>query len=1236
MSFSIEVSGGANPLSFQDLCRALELATTAQDYAQRQAAEQQLSAWETHPGYYSSLQAVYLDRSLPLEPRFQAVIQLKNGIDKYWRQYAQVKNGIKPDEKDVIRARLFEGTVGEQDSRLAEHNAFVVAKVVRIDYPAEWPDALAQIMSLLRSSRAGDQQHLFGTLQILLQVVKELGSARLRKSQTALQSVTPEMFHVLTEIYAERSQLGIDFLSSSQGGEQDAYQAMSNSLVALKILRRLAMVGYEHPHADATVDKFWAMSQNQFGQLLSLVGGDGPSLPPEHFQKLAGGHLLQFTKLHIDMAEQHAVSFAVLPNTLALVHAYWDLVASFSDVFASSGGIRQSSSSGGAKAKAEGPLLEKLAVKGLLLLRACVRIGFQPVQTFKYRSPQTKADQAAAKEMIRNELFKPELVVAIVNRIITYLFIFRKSDLEAWDEDAEEWEKEQQAEGDAYEWQVRPCAERLFLDLLTNFKDLLIGPLMEYFQTAQNPQADIATKEAVYTAMGLSAAHVVNVFDFDTFLASTVAQDAQKSGDLQRVLRRRIAILLSQWAPVKLEDRSRPIVYHIFRHFLDPDDESNDLVVRITAARVLRWIADELGFSVEAFLPYTSDVLEQLTALIRNVEIDETKLAILESIRIIVTRMEEQVSQFGDQLMSNLPAVWDASGTEEYMIKQAVIAIFSALVMSMGSSSQRYQHLMVPLISEAVRPGSDLHIHLIDESLELWDAILMQSSPPLAPEIVGLAEMALPLLEYASVTAGAALTVLESYVALSPGALLEDKLRRPTITALMGVFDSKSREQVRTATACVETLIRTAVDMGGSEGMSVMMRDLVETGFMKKILGNLHDAWEAHQTTGPNRRISKLNTITEGDYLAILARLALAEPGLFVQMLTTFGSLEQVWGWLSAEWFSHLHGMDHIEHQKLYLLGLTRLLELPSPMQELALSRLQDYLTMWSNVISDLQDGAANATDCLIYGSSAAAEASEYDTPKIVAMRESAYRDPVHTVHAYAFVRERLQAVVARIGGEAVFEEQWAANVEKQCMDDFRSVASQMDPSQLAATILGQLDDDLTPGAPAAQRDEGILDALEPDVLVPGILGAPELTPGDEIHDAPPDEGDGLGLVPGVGAPVDADEGDVLEEELVGGDALDGAGGEADDEDARVPGGALCRGVHQADGVVDYVDSLPAGCEILDLLGPGAVVVRDRVVGAELAGHGELRGSRGRRYDCCTESLGHFLARGEGVMGEGR
>ncbi|KAI5467452.1 armadillo-type protein [Mariannaea sp. PMI_226] len=1045
MSFAIEVPGEANPLTLHSLAQALQSATSS-DFAQRQTAGQQLTTWELHPGYYSSLQAIYLDKSLPVDIRFLAVIQLKNGIDRYWRLYASVKNSIKADEKAVIRQRLFEGTINEEETNLGLHNALVVAKVIRIDYPKEWPDALGNIIELLRSSRHGNPRHLQGVLQILLRVVKELGTARLRKSQTALQSVTPEIVHVLSEIYAEKSTAWVAFLNGGQGNSDEADMAMLNSLLALKTLRRLIDMGYEKPHGDKTVEQFWTMSQNQFGQLLSFVSHD--STVPAHYQAVVGKHLLQFTKLHNDIAENHSASFAFLPNSLALVHAYWDLVAKFAEVFDKSGGIRQGSGdAGSAKSKVEGPLLERLALKGLLLLRACVRIAFQPVQSFKYRSPETKAEQDQAKELIKTQLLKPDLVIQIVNSIITHLFVFRKADLEAWEEDPEEWEQQEQSEGNAYEWEVRPCAEKLFLDLLTNFKELLTPPLLSYFQAAQSSQADIATKEAVYTAMGLAAAHVFNVFDFDAILSSTIVSDAQQQGGLYKVLRRRIAILVSAWAPVKLTDVSRPLVYQVFQHFLNPDDQTNDIVVRITAARQLRWVADELDFSIEGFLPYASNILTQLIDLIQNVDVDEAKLAILESIRIIVTRMESQVSQFGDQLMSTLPRVWENSGTEEYMIKQAVIAIFSALVMSMESNSQRYQHLMVPLLAEAARQGSDLHVHLIDESLELWNSILMQSTAPLAPEVVDLAGLALPLLEYQSETATQALTAIESYILLAPSAMLEERLRRPILIALSVALESRSRELVRMSTICIEYLIRSAVELGGSAGVSVIIQDMVEIGFMNKVLENLHDAWEAHQTTGPNRKVSKLNTVTEGDYLAILARLALAEPTQFVQMLTSFGPLEQVWGWLSAEWFSHLSSMDQIERQKLFLLGLTRLLEVPSPMQVLVLGKLQEYFDMWTNVVSELQDGVANGSDTLIW-SAQDLEPTEYDTPKMVVERQGLAKDPVHTVHAFEFVKMRLQDLIANSGGEAAFEAQWAVNVDKDLIARFQAMASAVQQGQ--------------------------------------------------------------------------------------------------------------------------------------------------------------------------------------------
>lgn len=74
-------------------------------------------------------------------------------------------------------------------------------------------------------------------------------------------------------------------------------------------------------------------------------------------------------------------------------------------------------------------------------------------------------------------------------------------------------------------------------------------------------------------------------FDFDRFLTSTLVNDVQQTGQGYKVLRRRIAILIGQWITIKISDSNRPLVYQLFQHLLNKNDETNDHVVRVTAAR---------------------------------------------------------------------------------------------------------------------------------------------------------------------------------------------------------------------------------------------------------------------------------------------------------------------------------------------------------------------------------------------------------------------------------------------------------------------------------------------------------------------------------------------------------------------------------------------------------------------------------------------------------------------------
>lgn len=86
-SFAIEVPGEANPLSQDAVVHTLRSASSS-DPTQIQSGTKQLQQWERASHYYPHLQSAYLDQRLPIELRYLAIIQLKNGIEKYWRKTA--------------------------------------------------------------------------------------------------------------------------------------------------------------------------------------------------------------------------------------------------------------------------------------------------------------------------------------------------------------------------------------------------------------------------------------------------------------------------------------------------------------------------------------------------------------------------------------------------------------------------------------------------------------------------------------------------------------------------------------------------------------------------------------------------------------------------------------------------------------------------------------------------------------------------------------------------------------------------------------------------------------------------------------------------------------------------------------------------------------------------------------------------------------------------------------------
>lgn len=142
--------------------------------------------------------------------------------------------------------------------------------------------------------------------------------------------------------------------------------------------------------------------------------------------------------------------------------------------------------------------------------------------------------------------------------------------------------------------------------------------------------------------MGLAAPVLEQHLDFANFLNSTLIPEIQVQQPGYNILRRRIAILLGQWLTIK-EGLNRPLVYQIFQYLLDRDDKLNDEVVRVTAGRQLKNVIDPFEFTAETFIPYAPSLLARVMALIEEVELGETKMALLSTVSVVVTKMEHHV-----------------------------------------------------------------------------------------------------------------------------------------------------------------------------------------------------------------------------------------------------------------------------------------------------------------------------------------------------------------------------------------------------------------------------------------------------------------------------------------------------------------------------------------------------------------------------------------------------------------
>jgi Importin-beta N-terminal domain len=1046
----VEAAGEAMPLTEALVFKTLEQASGSNSQLVG-VASSQLSNWETQPGYYSALQDVYANTNNYQSIRFQAIIQLKNGIDKYWRKTSA--HVITKQEKTKIRTKAIEAGVHEPLPQLALHNALMLAKIVRYEFPHDWPDVITVLINYLRQPLP-NSQNLTNTLNMTLYVIKELATARLQRSRTSLRQAAPELFHVLATLYVGHSHRWLPFLQSSGNDGTLATDSMVISYCALKAIRRLIIAGFEFPHRDTDVEHFWAILQGHLGNFWAIAQSARFKETESFLTDLVTKHLVQLSKLHLEMARSHPAAFVLLPGCVSILQSYWELVKILGKQYVDQ---ISSQASNGWKVREIGErldevsLLEKLALKGLLLFRAILKMAFNPVQTFKYQHAEDKEERKKSVDLLKSEVLAHSVVLEILEVLVTRFFVLRPSDLRDWEEEPSEWEKREEEITEAWEFSLRSCSEKLFLDLMINYKELLVSRLLHVFHRyASTDNKEVFLKDSLYSAVGLAAAVLNNTFDFNTFLKSTLLPESQLSRPKYNLLRRRIAIVLGQWTPIIPETIDKATVYQIFAQLLSPDD-LNDQVVRVTAGRQLRPVLEPFEFSYDEFAPYATTIFQNLMRLIKDTELMETKMALLETVRVAVERMEAHIEPFSDEIMGMLPPLWDASGDENLM-KQAILTMITAITTSLTKQSLKYHPQILPLIRDSVEPNSETLVYLLEEALDLWSAIMQQtpsSDPPPSAQLLSLSKGLLPLLELGTDSLRQTLDIVESYILLDPTSMLLASFLGPLLNSLSLLIGSKStglgsaRREISRVTQLLETLIKSlsvprhfsdkAMQLQAGQHL---IAHAIDSSFLLSFLSLLKEAYDYHQDPRPSKPIPAIIGPAETELFSVFARLAFLSPNLFLEAVgVANGPTTCVW--LVSEWIIHFDNIGDVYRKKLHALAITGLLSATNPPPEFMLEQLQSLMTIWTSIITELgEDAPAESKgDYLWQPANGEPEppsewAQQNEAPEEERKREVSRIDPIHQINMGEFVAKTMDSIITGVGGLEVFKTKWLSRVD--------------------------------------------------------------------------------------------------------------------------------------------------------------------------------------------------------------
>lgn len=1020
------------PVSPDELYQVM-LGASSQDPAILKQSSERLKQMISMLGALDALQTIAAQPQVPKAVRTQSAIQLKNAIPGTWRS----RKALKDEHRNNIRARVFEFTE-EEDDTIALCNEEVAAKLARMDYPTRWPNLIPELMQridatlqLRYSNQTSEDPQVTRRLKRLLRLLKvilaELVSVKMLHGVQTMGAIVRDFGALLWGYYKTISALfmfppDVSALTEPRYG-QDILFAHLTFKAIFKLANWLWM------RMERQGREFFDQNKPWFDEVVATTMNNVQILVDLRFKSMMALHqpgaISPTAKSSLDMLTRHirllgkffralqrfsAAKFTKLPSCDDLVLYYWGQVVQAADA---SPDMTYDSN--------EAAFPVRFLVQAMVLFK----------DSLSQWTPVKKIDNTP-----NSQALSPDFVEKAVGLLVTRFMPLNPKDLDSWMSDPEEWVNMEDQENDQWEFQLRPCSERVLITLANQHQEY-VTPLLKttfsrVFDPANNQAAvdlpGVIEREALYCALGRCCHKLKGEIPFEDWLGRIFAVEARSQNKLYPIIKRRIAWVIGKWVGESCSSPNNPLVWEILVGLLQSRGDGSDEVVRLTAAVSLKDCINVIDFEPAVFEPHLPVVVTELMRLMGESEAWESKRKLSEALNVTIERVGSRITSLTSVITAPLPKFW-TEAADNWMFKSSLLTTVTTLLHAIKTESSGLSDLLVPLIQDSLSPVSMKHLD--DYVLTLWSAALRNTTTVQrfnsAACLLDLAPIAVNLLATNLDLLGKIISIVDSYLILDSVSLIQ-ACGINLFMAAKNVLAAKSAPEInqKQLTRTIHALIQVAPSSSWGEFMH-----------FSELFGTiLHIVRE-----------NEAGTLFLLEQIHVLARTALVDAPMFLKLMqgaceqTPALSELQVWDGLLDHWIGKFDNMSEPQYRKLTAMSLAAL---AATGRVDVLKRLPaEVYNLWLDVLYEIKEMAEErpGSPGPLFIRNWETEDPPHDffdgseeTAEYERRRRMWDNDPVRTIKFTAFLDARLRDAEASVGF-AVFQAECIAKTDQSLIE---------------------------------------------------------------------------------------------------------------------------------------------------------------------------------------------------------